>query len=136
MNLIGIDQPFCVDGQVGNVDPALLQSLAGIQNSVMLDLRCDYMLASLDDAEDRKIIGFGASAGKDDFCRATAKESRYRLPGALDGGPGVLPVMVDGRSVPELVQIVRAHCLKDLGQNRRGRIAIEVNALHVGILNV
>jgi hypothetical protein len=39
-------------------------------------------------------------------------------------------MMMDGRSIPELLQEVRLHCLEYLGEYRRGGVIVQVSSAH------
>src|SRR5690349_19802006 len=101
---------------------------------MVLNLRSDDVIACVGDTKDREIISLSAAAGEDDLRSAATKQTRHRFPRALHRSTSMLPMLVDGGSVPELLQIERTHRLENLRQKRRGRIAIQINALHIDIL--
>ena len=55
---------------------------------------------------------------------------RNRFARALDRRPRLLPMMMDGRGVAEVLAEVRPHGLENLGQNRRGGVVVEINPAH------
>src|SRR5579872_3524722 len=94
------------------------------------------MLARLNEAKDRQIVSFRAAAGEDDLRRSAAKQARNGFPGSFHRGPGMLSMMMNGRSVAELIKIIRTHCFEDLRQKRSRSIAIQVHPAHRSILVV
>ena len=81
-------------------------------------------------AENCQVVAFGAAAGEDDLGGAASQQRRYRLPRTLDRRPRLLSVMMDGRRVAEVLPEVGLHRLKDLGQDRRGGVIVEIDAAH------
>jgi hypothetical protein len=111
--------------------------LAGIEHSVMFNGRGDDMVARPDQitarhTKDRKIVGLRAPAGKHQLGGAAAQQCRHRFAGALDCGPRLLSMMVDGRRVAKALAKVRPHRLQDLGEHRSARVVVEIHAVHHG----
>ena len=98
--------------------------LTGIHHGVMLDGRSDDMIARLGESEDRKVVAFGATAGEDNFRRPATQQFGDRLACPLHGRPRLLSMMVDGRSVAEVLGKVGTHCLQDLGKHGRSRVIV------------
>ena len=96
----------------------------------MFDARRDDVVACGNQARNRKIVGLGAAAGENDFRSATTKQRRYGLAGVFDGSPRLLPMMMDGGSIAELLSEIRTHRLEHVGQQRSRGVIVEVNAVH------
>ena len=45
--LVGIDEPVLVDGQIGHLEPELLQLVAGVQHGVVLDRGGDDVISKV-----------------------------------------------------------------------------------------
>ena len=80
--------------------------------------------------EYRQIVGFRTAAGKHDLRGAAAQQRGHRFARALDRGPRLLPVMVDGGRVAEVLAEVRPHGLQNLGEHRSGRVVVEIDSAH------
>src|SRR5580704_14532649 len=96
----------------------------------MFDARGDDVVACGNQARNRKIVGLGAAAGENDFRSATTQQRRYGLAGVFDGSPRLLPMMMDGGSIAELLSEIRTHRLEHVGQQRSRGVIVEVNAVH------
>ena len=82
---------------------------------MMLDGRGDDVSPGLSQPENRQIVGFGAAAGENNFRRAATQQSGHRFARALDGCPGLLSMMMDGRGVAEVLAEVRRMASKTSG---------------------
>src|SRR5213594_4721723 len=96
----------------------------------MLDGRRDDVIAGLCQTwlcqtEDGEVISFGAAAGKYDFRSAATQKIRNRFARALHGGTRFLPMMMDGRRVPEMLAEVGPHGRENLGEDGRARVVVE-----------
>ena len=80
--------------------------------------------------KDRKIVGLGAAAGKHDLGGAAAQQCSNGFARALDGGPRLLSMMVDGGRVAKVLAKVRPHGLKNLGEHRSRCVVIEIDPPH------
>src|SRR5260370_24688900 len=113
------------------------QGLAGVQNGFVLDSRGDDMFMLREDMtagrktvvliergewaaheridypEDGVIVGFGATAGEDDFLRARADEGSDLFACGFDGGAGTLGRSVDGGSGGEFAREIRKHVVEN-----------------------
>jgi len=96
----------------------------------MLDGRRDDVIAGLCQTEDGEVISFGAAAGEYDFRSAAAQKIRNRFARPLHGGPRFLPMMMDGRRVPEMLGEVGPHGLENLGEDGRARVIVEIDPTH------
>src|SRR5207248_7838960 len=94
----------------------------------MLDGRRDDVIAGLCQTEDGEVISFGAAAGEYDFRSAAAQKIRNRFARPLHGGPRFLPMMMDGRRVPEMLGEVGPHGLENLGEDGRARVIVEIRS--------
>src|SRR5438093_12755257 len=91
----------------------------------MLDGRRDDVIAGLCQTwlcqtEDGEVISFGAAAGEYDFRSAAAQKIRNRFARPLHGGPRFLPMMMDGRRVPEMLAEVGRQGLENFGATGGG----------------
>src|ERR1700694_3648053 len=82
------------------------------------------------DAEDCQVIGFSATAGKDDLRGAASHQGRNGLARSLHCRSRLLSMMMDGRRVPKVLPEVRPHGLKDRGQHGCGGVIVEIDAAH------
>ena len=57
-------------------------------------------------------------------------KGRYRFPRPLDRRPGLLSMMMDGRSIPKMLAEIRLHRRQDLWQDGRGGVIVQINAAH------
>src|ERR1700682_5647307 len=80
--------------------------------------------------EDGMVIGFGASASKDDFLSARADQRRDLLASSLHRGASRLPKSMDGGAVAVFRGEVWKHCLEHFGRDARRGIVIQVDAVH------
>ncbi len=90
----------------------------------------DEVIARLDDARDRQIVGLRAPAGKDDFASAATQKAGHLLPRALHGSPRPLAVKMNRRCIAKVLTKKRPHGRQHLGQKRGGGIVIEIDAAH------
>src|SRR5437870_12768726 len=102
---------------------------------MMLDGRRDDVIAGLCQTwlcqtEDGEVISFGAAAGEYDFRSAAAQKIRNRFALPLHGGPRFLPMMMDGRRVPEMLTEVAPHGLENFGENEGAGVIVEIDAAH------
>src|ERR1700674_3939060 len=104
--------------------------LASVEDRVMFDGRSNDMVARPRQPKYRQIVAFRATAGKHDFRSAAAKQCSHRFARALDGGPRLLSMMVDGGRVAEVLAEVRPHGLQHFGEHRCGRIVVEIDPAH------
>src|SRR5208282_3933871 len=70
------------------------------------------------------------AAGKYDLRGAAAEQCGHGFARSLDRGPRLLPMMVDGRSVPKALAKVRPHGLQHLGEHRSSRVVVEIDPSH------
>ena len=101
---------------------------------MVFNARCDDVVARANQSGNRKVVRLGTAAGENDFGSAAAKQCGHRLASVLNGGPCVLAVMVDRRGVAELLPEIGPHRLEYLGQNGRGGVIVEINAMHAKLL--
>src|SRR5205809_2386507 len=99
----------------------------------MLDGRRDDVIAGLCQTwlcqtEDGEVVSFSAAAGKYDFRSAATQKIRNRFARALHGGTRFLPMMMDGRRVPEMLTEVGPHGLENLGVDGRARVIGELDS--------
>ena len=96
----------------------------------------DDVIARAGQPKDSEIVGLGAAAGKHDLRRTAPQQRRDRFARALDRRPRLLPMMMDGRRVAEMLAKVGPHGLENFRQNRSRRVIVEINPPHLCILRV
>src|SRR5207249_9204851 len=101
----------------------------------MLDGRRDDVIAGLCQTwlcqtEDGEVVSFSAAAGKYDFRSAATQKIRNRFARALHGGTRFLPMMMDGRRVPEMLTEVGPHGLENFGENGGAGVIVEIDSAH------
>jgi hypothetical protein len=88
------------------------------------------MVAGLQQPKQSEVVALGASAGKDDFGRTTVQQVGYLFASVFNRRTGLLPLLMDRGRVAKLFYEVRAHRLEHIGQERGGRIVVEVYPAH------
>jgi len=58
------------------------------------------------------------------------KKVGYVFAGLLDGGAGVLALLVDGAGVAEVLDPEGTHGIEDLREERRGGVRVHVDSAH------
>ncbi len=76
------------------------------------------------------VVGFGATAGKDDFLGSGADQGGDLFAGRFDGGAGFLAGRVDRGSVGEFRGEIGQHGVKHSRLDGGGGVEIEVDAVH------
>src|SRR5207248_3036700 len=100
----------------------------------MLDGRRDDVIGGLCQTEDGEVISFGAAAGEYDLRSAAAQKIRNRFARPLHGGPRFLPMMMDGRRVPETLGEVGPHGSENRVGARRARGSVEMESTqHISV---
>src|SRR6476646_7632361 len=99
----------------------------------MLDGRGDYVIARADEAKNRQVIALSTAAGEDDFGGTRADQRSHGVARALDCGPGMLAMMMDGRRVAELFEKKWPGRVQNFGQHGRGGVVIEIDPAHIHI---
>ena len=130
----GVNDSEGRNGEDGDVDAALAGLLRGVQDGGVLDGGDDEVVAGTQDAEEGGVVALGAAGGEDDFGGAAVEERGDLLAGALDGGAGVLAVLMDGGGVAEGVDKEGPHGVQHLGEQRGGGVGVHVDAAHRFIL--
>ena len=88
------------------------------------------MVARPRQPKDRKIVRFCSTAGKHNLGGAAAQQGGHGFASALDGGPRLLSMMVDGGRVAKVLAKVWPHGLQDLGEHRSSRVVVEIDPAH------
>src|ERR1035437_3949790 len=96
----------------------------------MLDTRRDDVIPRANQARNGEIVGLRTAAGENNLRSAAAEQRGHPLACVLYRCPGLLPVMVDGGGVSELIPEIGPHRLEHFGQDRGGGVIVEVNAMH------
>ena len=81
----------------------------------------------LEDAEEGEVVAFGASGGEDDLGGAAVEEVGYGFAGAVDGGAGLLALLVDGTGIAEVLDPVGVHGFDDLGEEGSRGVGVHVD---------
>ena len=129
-HIFPIDPTLAVHRNVRHRATHLFQPTRGKQNRVVLNGRRNHMVAGRNHAENGQVVGLRPATGKHNFRSATPHQLRHRFARALDRRARLLPMMVDGRRIPEMLGKIRLHGRPDFGQQRRRRVVIEVNPSH------
>src|SRR5689334_18161274 len=135
--LVQADAPVLLHRQVGDLEAMLLEVLAGIEHSFVLDGLSDDVVAllaeHLRDALDHQVVGLGRAAGKNNFFRSGVNQRSdllarvfYRfLAGPAEG-------MVTAGRIAELSGEIRQHRLQHPWIDRGGRVIVHVNRQYDG----
>ena len=81
-------------------------------------------------SKDGVVVGFGATAGEDDFLGAGADQSSDLLAGRFDRAARTLAWRVDGSSIGKFAREIRHHGIERFRLDRRRGVVIEVDAVH------
>src|SRR5689334_13901966 len=103
---------------------------------MMLDGGSDHVIAGRNQSENGEVVGFRPPAGKHNFRSPASQQRSHRLTRAFHRGSRLLPMVMDGRRVAEVLAEIWAHGLKNLGQHRRSRVIVEVNSAHGGLIDI
>jgi hypothetical protein len=101
---------------------------------MMFDRCRDKVIARRQDAKESEIIAFSPTGGEDNLGRTAVQQSGDSLAGTVDGGAGMLALLVNRAGVPVMLEVEGTHGLKDLRKQRRGRVRVHVDSLHRVIL--
>src|SRR3990172_1766081 len=91
-----------------------------------------FFLESEGGTFDGRVVGFGASAGEDDFFGLATQYVRYRSARLINDLARFLSQRIDSRRVAELFGEVGQHGFKYFGVDRRGRGVVQVNSILYG----
>ena len=118
--------------QIIRADELLSRTLDRVEQTsdMVLYARRDYMIARRNPSGHGEIVALRTTAGEDDFRRAAPQQIGHGFARVLDRGPRLLPMVMDGRGIAEALLEVGTHGLEHLGQNRRCRVVVEIDALH------
>ncbi len=130
-DVVGINFSAAAYGDAGNLAPRLFQTLAGVEHGVVLDGRSDHVVAAADETKNAQVIRLSPTAGKDHLRGTRVQQRSHRGPRLLYRRPRVLPVMVDGGCIAELLHVERPHRVKHFRQDGSGGVVVEVDSLHV-----
>src|ERR1044072_6018189 len=104
--------------------------LARMQGRMMLDARGDHMAARRNQPGNRQVVGCRPAAGEH-YLRGSAPEQfRRRFPRIFNRRPRLLPMMMNGRGIPEVLGKIRGHGLKHLRHYRSCGVMVEITAAH------
>mmetsp|Transcript_20823 Transcript_20823/g.28690 ORF Transcript_20823/g.28690 Transcript_20823/m.28690 type:complete len:420 (-) Transcript_20823:258-1517(-) len=85
--LLQPDQPVLLHGQVGDLEPLLLELAAAVQHALVLGLRGDHVPLALAEephrALDGEVVALGGARGEHDLLRVGAHQRRHLRPGGL-----------------------------------------------------
>ena len=100
---------------------------------MMLDARGDHVIARLHQPEIARLSPSVPPLVK------TISDARQPSKAATDSraslhrSPRLLPMMMDGRGIAEVLPKIWPHGLEHLGQNRGGGVIVEIDAVHHGL---
>ena len=129
-------RPEGVQGRKVTSMPRSREGLGGVEHGVVLDGGGDEVGGflreeiGLQDAEEGEVVALGAAGGEDDLGGAAVEQRGDLLAGVLDGGAGVLALLVDGAGVAEVLDPEGTHGVEDLGEQRRGGVGVHVDPAH------
>src|ERR1041385_3660233 len=130
--LIVVDEPLSVDGEVGHPVPRLLEPAAGVEDRAVLGLNRDDVVSLLPprfrNSLYREVIGLGGAARENNFPRFGMDCGGYGRAGRRDrffGGPAEAVLPAGG--IPELRCEVREHRLQNAGVDRSRGMVIHVD---------
>src|SRR2546427_1667008 len=123
--------------KVSEANAALFERLASVQHRFMFDGAGNHMLfvatRSFNDSEDGVVVGFGATAGEDDFLGARADQCGNLFARCFHSAAGTLTGSVDGSSVAKFLGEIGQHGVEHFRLDRRGGVEIEIDAVHGAI---
>ena len=134
-DLYGVHQAVAVNRQIGDLEPELLQLVAGVQHGVMLYAGRDQVVAHVLEGEgyplECGVVRFGAPAGEDDLAGARPQDPRNGLPGLVGGLAPLLSQGVYAGRVAEAAGEVGQHRPEHLMAHGRRRRMVHVYQLSV-----
>ena len=92
------------------------------------------MIAGADKPKQSKVVAFGAAAGEDDFIAIAAKHGCHVASRLLDRSAALAAMLMNRRSVAEVLEQPRSHGLEYRRIETRGGVGVHVNALHAGCI--
>ena len=101
---------------------------------MVFNLGSDHVIMRSDETENSQIIRFRTTAREYHLRSAAAQQLGNRFACPLYRRTRMLSVMMDGRGIAELLEVIGTHGFKHFGQNRRGRVAVEIHPFHLSIL--
>src|SRR3984893_3385960 len=141
--LVRRDKTLAVNRQVGDIYTALLQSLAGIEHSFMLDRASDDVLGSssavpipersqqwLCYAKNTVVVRFRAATGENDFLRPRADQRCYLLARRFNPGASSLSEGMNRSSVAKFPRKKREHRVEHVRLDSRSGMMIQIDAIH------
>src|SRR5206468_3620911 len=81
-------------------------------------------------------VAFRTAAGKHDLSRAGVYKLRHLLTRLLHRSARLLALLVDRGRVAELLEEIRSHRFKHVGQERAGRVVVEVDPVHDSLYSI
>src|ERR1700761_3794902 len=88
------------------------------------------MVAGLYKTEECEIVALCSARGEDNLCGSAVQERGDRLASVLNGGAGLLALLVDRRCIAEVLYEIRAHGFEHLRYERCCRIGVHVYPFH------
>src|SRR5579863_1526994 len=131
-NVFWVHAAIFTHRKVGNFKAFFFQTLAGIENCLVLDSLGDDVIAlfavHFGDALDHQVVAFSGAAGEDDFLRSSANQRGDLRAGGFDrffAGPA--EGMVTAGGVAEFLGEIGQHGLNHARIDLRSGVIIEVN---------
>ena len=128
-------RPSRLTREIGDGDTLFFESLTGVENGFVFDGGSDDVLGDGgrrcgDHTKDCVIVGLGASAGEDNFLRASVQQSGDLFASGFDGGAGALAESVDGGGVAKIGREKGKHGVEDRRVDGSGGVMVEVDTMH------
>src|SRR5215469_5473793 len=96
----------------------------------MLDARSNHMVTRSNQPCNSEVVALGSTASENHLGSIAPEQLRDGLARTLNRRPRILSMVMDGRGIAKTLAKPGAHSLKHLGQDRRGGVVVEVNAVH------
>ena len=125
-----IDGPASVHGDVGHCTALFFHMPASIQHRMVLNRRRNNLVPGLRNSENGKVVRLCPAAREHDLRSAAAEQRGHRLARPLYRRPRLLPMMMNGGCVAEVLREVRPHGLQNLRQRRSRCVIVKVNPAH------
>ena len=117
-----------------SIADGIRELLDRMQDGMMFHSAGDNVLRRVNRAENRQVIALRPAAREYDFPRTAPQQPGHTPSRVLDRGTRLLTFLVDRRSISELFQQKRPHCLQHLRRQRSGSIRVHVDSRHTSIL--
>ena len=93
--VVGIDQSMSIHREVSHAASQLFQTVAGVQDRVVLHLRGDDVITLGGGSKERKVIGFRTATGENNFASSRTEQPGDRVACPIHRGSRLLPIAMD-----------------------------------------